>query len=131
MAVSNVNNRPTHCQDLGNVNATGNHLLYHAVKKIAIKNAFLVALAAVTGTATNKLAFHLKKLDAAGTETDLTTNAVDNEGGVTKGDTLNLGIDNGYVVLEKGESLFVEVTKAGTGTWANCFAAIDYQVIGN
>ena len=131
MAGNNENNRPSHCQDLGNVTATGEHLLFHATKKIAIKNAHLVALAAVAGTPTNKLAFMLKKLDGDGVETDLTTNAVDTEGGVTKGNTLGLGIVNGYAVLDRGESLVLSVTKAGTGTWANCFAAIDYQVIGN
>ena len=125
----NYNNRPEAGRDLGNLSATGQHRLLHASKRMIVRGVSVVAIAAVAGTSTNKLALQLATLGADGTETDI-GNAVDTEGGVAKGAVKALEVPNEYLDLKKGDTLILKVTKAGTGTWANAFASVDFEVKG-
>ena len=128
MAQFNELNRPEAHRNIGTISATGTFMLQHAAKDMKIRSVRLVALAAIVGTSTNNLSFQLKKMSSSGTETNQGT-AVTSESGVAKGATLVL--TSTPFDLDAGESLIVTATKAGTGAWANCFAVIDYEIIGN
>lgn len=128
MGAFNELNRPQHCASLGSIAATTTLLLFHATKKVVVRQADLVAVAAIAGSSTNNYSFQVKKLDSAGTETDIGS-AVTTVAGVSKGAVLNLpGLED--YTLDTGESLIVTATLTGTLTISG-FLAMDYEVIGN
>ena len=130
MSMNNFSNRPQLCMDLGTVEDTKTYGLLHATKKLLVKRVDLIALAALAADAANHHDMQLKITNAAGNDTDVGDD-VGTEAGVTKGAALNLPENRAGQVLKPGETLVLTATKAGNGTWANPFVAIDYEVVGN
>ena len=131
MSINNASNRPQLLQNVGNVNADSTFLVLYAQKTLIIREAAIVAHAAVAqGVQANHVAFKLINRDADGAETDVGAAVTNVNVAVGKGGALALNVPDDYR-LERGHSLVLSADVSGTGTFNPCAVAVDYQVAGS
>ena len=123
----NHNNRPPLVIPLAAISATLEQLLLVAHKKTRIKKASFLQDGAISVDAVNYLSFQLAKDEVS------VGSAVTTEAGLADRASLDLDLgSDGYIDLEIGEVLSLDVTEAGTfAEGAAGLLVLDLEIIGN
>lgn len=126
MSKSNENNRPQLSVLLGALSATREVPVLVAHKKMRVRNLSLMDITAVAASGTNYVTMR-PKIDGVDAGVD-----VDTQAGLAAREPLDsdLGSD-GYIDLEAGEVLSVNLTVAASGALTDAVLSADLEVIGN
>lgn len=126
MSKSNENNRPSALALIGAVSATREVPLLVAHKKMRVRAASVVDITAVSASGTNYVTAQLK------VDGTLAGAAVDTQAGLAAREPLDLGLgSDGYIDLEAGEVLSLQLTVAASGALTDVAVSLDLEVIGN
>lgn len=130
MAWSNDNNRPDVFDELGNLNSTGQHIVYYAHKKVKLKNAVLVSPNNVGGDATNFASVQLQVEGREGAAGVVPVGPRISSVPYVGTKLIPLVIPDEYVLF-RGEMLLLDVVETGRFQWARVGFGLDYIVKGN
>lgn len=123
----NNNNRPPVVVNLGSLSASQVLPLLYAHKKMRVKAAAFIQEGAISVSGANYLALQLKKNNVA------VGSAVDTQAGLAARTALPVEVGaDGYVELEAGDYLSLDVAETGTFVEsANSIAVLDVEIFGN
>lgn len=123
--MNNELNRPQLLVTIGAPAASVEMLAMVAQKKMKVRKASLLDVAAVAASGTNYFSAQLKKNGVAvGT-------AVDTQAGLSARESLDLDLDGDELELAAGDVLTLDLVKAGTGAFTHAGLALDSLVVGN